>query len=120
MYSSADTIPTTSPTASFARITRSRRGVMMNVWFAVPWRYSFVASSAPSVKMKTVGSGVPIKSVAGLRALRSSMSARPVSSPAASPSMSSIVPRISHVVGTETSFSHSERRILIGRCRSRP
>ena len=69
MNSSADTIPTTSPTASFAAITRSRLGVMMNVWFAVPWRYSFVASSAPSVKMRTVGSGVPISSVAGLRGL---------------------------------------------------
>ena len=55
-------------------MTRSRLGVMMNVWFAVPWRYSFVDSSAPSVKMRTIARACRSASVATLRALRSSMS----------------------------------------------
>ena len=70
MYSSAPTIPTARPTTSLAAMTRSRLGVTTNVEFAVPWRYSFVDSSAPSVNMKTIARCVPMTSVATLRSLQ--------------------------------------------------
>src|SRR3954452_5278324 len=114
-YSSAPTIPTTSPTASFAAITRSRLGVTTNVEFAVPWRYSFVDSSAPSVNMNTIARCVPMMSVATLRLRRSETSPSDVVRPAASPSMRIIAPSSAHVVRTETSFSHSDFRMFIAR-----
>src|SRR3954453_10671348 len=123
-YSSAPTIPTTSPTKSLAAITRSRLGVTTKVEFAVPWRYSFVDSSAPSVNMNTIARCVPMMSVATLRLRRSSTSPSDVVSPAASPSMRIIEPSSAHVVRTETSFSHSDFRTFIARtgldARTRP
>ena len=100
-------------------MTRSRLGVTTKVELAVPWRYSFVDSSAPSVNMNTIARCVPIASVATERFLRSSMSLRPVTSPAVRPSSRIIVPSSVHVVRTETSFSHSDFSALIARCPSR-
>ena len=119
MYSSAPTIPTTRPTTSLAAMTRSRLGVTTNVELAVPWRYSFVDSSAPSVNMNTIARCVPIAIVATERLRRSSMSLRPVTSPAVSPSSTIIAPSSIHVVRTETSLSHSECSAFIARCPSR-
>src|SRR3954453_14376538 len=116
-YSSAPTIPTTSPTKSLARITRSRLGVTTNVEFAVPWRNSFVDSSAPSVNMKTIARWVPMMSVATLRLRRSATSPSEVVRPGARPSMKIIAPSSAHVVRTEMSFSHSDFSPLIARTR---